>query len=88
MMASLATGWRGAGQTRAAQRKEGEGLLARASARGINVVDWEATPPAFVRSYCARPWTATVPLDTLAAVSGAGFVPIVAGSRTRSSHTI
>jgi hypothetical protein len=46
MMASLATGWRGAGQTRAAQRKEGEGLLARASARGINVVDWEATPPA------------------------------------------
>lgn len=33
-------------------------------------------------------WTATVPPDTLAAVSRAGFVPIGTSSRTRSSHTI
>jgi hypothetical protein len=78
MMASLATGWRGAGQMRAAQQKEGDGLLARTSARGINVVDWEATTPG-LREELLRAavdwgnfpeltiWTATVPLDTLAA---------------------
>src|SRR4029077_205405 len=33
MMASLATGWRGVGSMRAAQRKRAEGLLARAPAR-------------------------------------------------------
>jgi GNAT superfamily N-acetyltransferase len=68
-------------------------------ARGINVVDWEATTPA-LREELLRAavdwgnfpeltiWTATVPTDTLAAVSRAGFVPMGVGSRTRSSHTI
>ncbi len=68
-------------------------------ARGVNIVDWEATTPALreelLRAAVAwgsfpelTVWTATVPPDTLAAVSRAGFVPMGAGSRTRSSHTI
>jgi hypothetical protein len=68
-------------------------------ARGINVVDWEATTPA-LREELLRAavdwgnfpeltiWTATVPTDALAAVSRAGFVPMGVASRTRSSHTI
>jgi hypothetical protein len=62
-------------------------------------VDWEATTPA-LREELLRAavawgsfpeltiWTATVPPDTLAAVSRAGFAPMGAGARTRSSHTI
>jgi GNAT superfamily N-acetyltransferase len=87
---------------RGADRLEGYLVLRadrRDPARGINVVDWEATTPA-LREELLRAavdwgnfpeltiWTATVPTDTLAAVSRAGFVPIVVGSRTRSSHTI
>ena len=87
---------------RGADRLEGY-LVLRADredpARGINVVDWEATTPA-LREELLRAavdwgnfpeltiWTATVPTDTLAAVSRAGFVPMGVGSRTRSSHTI
>lgn len=67
--------------------------------RGVNIVDWEATTPV-LREELLRAavawgsfpeltiWTATVPPDTLAAVSRAGFVPMGAGARTRSSHTI
>jgi GNAT superfamily N-acetyltransferase len=87
---------------RGADRLEGY-LVLRADrkdpARGVNVVDWEATTPA-LREELLRAsvgwgrfpeltiWSATVPLDTLAAVSRAGFVPAGVGSRTRSSHTI
>lgn len=87
---------------READRLEGY-LVLRADrkdpARGVNIVDWEAITPA-LREELLRAavnwgsfpeltiWTATVPTDTLAAVSGAGFVPIGTGSRTTSSHTI
>lgn len=85
-----------------ADRPEGYLVLRadrRNPARGVNVVDWEATTPA-LREQLLRAavewgnfpemtiWTATVPLDALEAVSRAGFVPMSAGSRTRSSHTI
>ena len=68
-------------------------------ARGVNVVDWEATTPV-LREELLRTavnwgnfpqltiWAATVPIDTLAVVSAAGFVPVGAGSRTRLSQTI
>jgi GNAT superfamily N-acetyltransferase len=67
--------------------------------RGVNIVDWEAATPD-IREELLRAavdwgnfpqltiWTATVPGDTLAAVSRAGFVPVDAGSRMRSSPTI
>lgn len=87
---------------READRLEGYLVLRadrRDPARGVNIVDWEATTPALreellraAANWGSFPdltiWTATVPIDTLAAVSGAGFVPIGTGSRTRSSHTI
>jgi GNAT superfamily N-acetyltransferase len=87
---------------RAADRLEGY-LVLRADrkdpARGVNVVDWEATTPV-LREELLRTavdwgnfpqltlWAATVPTDTLAAVSSAGFVPAGTASRMRSSHTL
>lgn len=86
---------------REAARLEGY-LVLRADrqdpARGVNVVDWEGTTAA-LREELLRAavdwggfpeltiWTATVPVDTLAAVSRAGFLPVGARSRTRS-HAI
>jgi len=87
---------------RGADRLEGY-LVLRADpkdpSRGVSVADLEATTP-ILREELLRTavkwgnfpqltlWAATVPVDTLAAVSGAGFVPVGAGSGTRFSLTI
>ncbi len=68
-------------------------------ARGVNVVDWEGATAALCEELLRAAvdwgsfpeltiWTATVPVDTLAAVSRAGFLSVDARARTRFSNTI